>query len=316
MHEKPLYNAHDQQPAFALRHTWSGWASKGDLRALPESSWTDLVALWGKDGLRLLERAVQPDSALLTFSTTPAVSPVFLAARAKGRLQHAFRTGASEPVDFSRKVAVRCVGENTSESVLAYIHSQVRNEEFIDPRFAEFLEQFTVINSQVDLSQPAPTNSGRYWYNLHLVLVTDSRCRVIDEATLTLIRDGSFRVAEKKGHQIAALSVMPDHLHVALRANPEHSPEEVALAFQNNLAFMLGKGAIWRPGYYVGTFGEYNMNAIRRALRLESASPAGQAGRGLSRSDNFVSPLILFTCRTSRQGSPRWGSFFRQRNTN
>ena len=73
---------------------------------------------------------------------------------------------------------------------------------------------------------------------------------------------------------------MPDHLHVALRANIQHLPEDVALAFQNNLAFMLRKGAIWRPAYYAGTFGEYNMNAIRRAVRLESASPAGQAGRG------------------------------------
>ena len=135
--------------------------------------------------------------------------------------------------------------------------------------------------------------------NLHVMLVTDPRCRVIDEASLTLIRDGSFRIAEKKGHQIAALSVMPDHLHVALRANTEHSPEEVALAFQNNLAFMLRKGAIWRPGYYVGTFGEYNMNAIRRTVRLESASPAGQAGRGL------VSPLAEQILDQERQFAER-----------
>jgi REP element-mobilizing transposase RayT len=282
MHEKPLYNAQDQQPAFALRYTWSGWASGGNLQALPESSWTDLATAWETDGLRLLERTTHPDSALLTFSTTPAVSPVFLAPRAKGRLQHAFRKGAAGPVDFSRKVAVRSVGENTSESILAYIHSQVQNGEFIDPRFFEFLEQFTVVNSAVNLSQPTPTNSGRYWYNLHVVLVTDSRCRIVDEVSLTVSRDGSFRIAEKKGHQIAALSVMPDHLHVALRANLEHSPADVALAFQNNLAFMLRKGPVWRPRYYVGTFGEYNMNAIRRAVRLESASPAGQAGRGRS----------------------------------
>ncbi len=282
MHDKPLYNAQDQQPAFALRYTWSGWVSKGNLRALPESSWTDLAALWEKDGLRLLERMIRTDSVLLTFSTTPAVSPVFLAARAKGRLQHAFRTGALAPVDFSRKVAVRSVGENTSAAVLTYIDSQVRNEEFIDPRSAELLEQFSVVDSAVDLSHATPTNSGRYWYNLHVVLVTDSRRRMVDEADLAKIRDGSFRIAEKKGYQIAALSLMPDHLHAARRANVDHSPQDVALAFQNNLAFMLRKGAIWRPGYYVGTFGEYNMNAIRRAVRLESASPAGQAGRGRS----------------------------------
>ncbi len=282
MHDKPLYNAHDQQPAFALRYTWTGWVTAGDLRSLGEPAWLQLVAAWETDGLRLLEREVQRDSGLLTFSTTPVVSPILLAVRAKGRLQHAFRTSETGPVDFSRKVAVRSVGENTSASILAYIQSQVQHEEFTDTRFAQFLEQFTVVNPSVDLSHPTPTNSGRYWYNLHIVLVTDSRFRIVDESSLTKIREGSFRIAEKKGYQIAALSVMPDHLHVALRANLEHSPEDVAVSFQNNLAFMLKKGAIWRSGYYVGTFCEYNMNAIRRAeVRFES---------------------VFHSCRASRQG--------------
>ena len=57
---------------------------------------------------------------------------------------------------------------------------------------------------------------------------------------------------------------MPDHLHVALRGNIEQSPHEIALAFQNNLAYALGRGKIWQDTYYVGTFGEYNMRAIRR----------------------------------------------------
>ncbi len=86
--------------------------------------------------------------------------------------------------------------------------------------------------------------------------------------------------------------VTHDHLHVALRANIEHSPEEIAVSFQNNLTFMLRKGAIWRPGYYVGTFGEYNMNAIRRAVRLESDSPAGQAGRGPAWALSFGRPSV------------------------
>jgi REP element-mobilizing transposase RayT len=282
MQSEPLYNARDQQPAFALRYTWCGWATSGDLRALPDDGWTALTAAWETDGLRLLERELRRDSALLTFSATPEVGPVFLAARAKGRLQHAFRTSAAAPIDFSRKVAVRSVGENTSSAIQAYIEAQIHDAEFIDPRFAEFLEQFTFVNSSVDLSQPTETGSGRYWYNLHVVLVTDGRCRCVDSDSLTSIRDGSFRIAEKKGYQIASLSVMPDHLHVALRAQLEHAPQEVALSLQNNLAYMLRKGAIWRPGYYVGTFGEYNMNAIRRAVRLESSSPAGQAGRGRS----------------------------------
>ncbi len=75
---------------------------------------------------------------------------------------------------------------------------------------------------------------------------------------------------------------MPDHLHLALRGVIEESPEEIALSFMNNLSHFLQLGAVWRLGYYAGTFGEYNMRAIREAVRSESHSPARRAGRGLT----------------------------------
>jgi REP element-mobilizing transposase RayT len=263
MAPQPHYVVRDQTPAYALRYSWSGWATSGDLNEISPDAWRALTASWETDGLRLLERNVQRREILLTFSTTPDVSPVFLATRAKGRLQHACRTTLGTPVDFSRKLAVRAVGDNRTETVESYIRSQVANERFVDARFAEFLDQFTMVDPAVDLSIPSESASGRYWYNLHLVLVVEGRCRVVDEPGLTAIRDGCRRIAEKKGYWIAALSVMPDHLHLALRGNIDQPPAEIALAFQNNLAYMLKRGAIWMNGYYAGTFGEYDMNAIR-----------------------------------------------------
>ena len=276
MTPQPLYRALDQQPAYGLRHTWCGWSTAGDLRALADEDWIALKTAWEKDHFHLLERTIDGNKIMLTFGIHPVVSPVFLAKHAKGRLEHAFRE-TGNCVTFSRKVAVRSVGENITDEVQAYIAAQVRNEEFLDPRFAEYLEQFTVVDPSVDLSLPTESRSGQYWYNLHLVLVTDGRTRFVDEPGLKAIRDGSFRIAAKKGYRIAAVSVMPDHVHLALRGAIEHSPEEIALSFQNNLAHMLRQGAVWRPGYYVGTFGEYNMNAIRRAVR--AATPASLSGR-------------------------------------
>ena len=57
---------------------------------------------------------------------------------------------------------------------------------------------------------------------------------------------------------------MPDHLHAALCGNIQHSPQEIALAFQNNLAYALGQIKLWADTFYVGTFSEYDMWAIRR----------------------------------------------------
>jgi REP element-mobilizing transposase RayT len=71
-------------------------------------------------------------------------------------------------------------------------------------------------------------------------------------------------IAAKKGYAISELSVMPDHLPAALRGNIEQSPAEIARSFQNNLAYLLGQVRWWSDGYYVGTFSEYDMRAVRR----------------------------------------------------
>lgn len=89
---------------------------------------------------------------------------------------------------------------------------------------------------------------------------------------LRAIRDGCTRIATQKGHLVSRLSVMPDHLHIALRPAIDQSPADVALAYQNNLAFLLGQKRMWKDGFYVGTFGEYTIQAVRNAVRGPSPS--------------------------------------------
>ena len=214
--------------------------------------------------MRLLEHYWSDDRVQLTFSTTPEVSPLLVAGRAKGRLQHALRQTVPAFSGFSRKVSVCSVGHNCREDVEAYIASQVEKARFADPSFRALMQEFTVVHEDVDLSKPTESAHGRYWYNLHIVLVTAERYRVVDRPRLTLLRDHSLKIAERKGHTISRLSVMPDHLHIALRGNIQHGPQEIALAFQNNLAYALGQVKIWANSFYVGTFGEYDMWAIRR----------------------------------------------------
>ncbi len=131
------------------------------------------------------------------------------------------------------------------------------------------MEEFTVCCPEVDLKQPSESLHGRYWYNLHVVLVAAKRDRITDRKNLATIRDGCFRIAAKKGHAIARLALVPDHLHLALRGNIEQSPQEIALGFQNNVAYLLGQVRIWDDGFYTGTFSEYDFGAIRAAIRRE-----------------------------------------------
>jgi REP element-mobilizing transposase RayT len=261
---EPLYTGENVHPAYQLRFGWSGWPTAGT--TFPAGLRTvvnELGELWENDGMRLIESRCSEEVAQLTLSAKPQIAPVTLAMRVKGRLQDALRK-AGAPVQFSRKLAVRSIGDNCTNDVEQYIRNQVGKAQFADRDFAERLRQFTVADPSVVLSQPTETKSGRYWYNLHVVLVTEVRYQRGDEPWLGRIRDQSFRIAQKKGHAISCLSVMPDHLHVALRANITHSPHEVALAFQNNLAYALGQIRVWRHTYHVGTFGEYDMYAVRR----------------------------------------------------
>lgn len=274
MQVQPLYDARGLQPAYHLRYSWTGWPAIGTsfpeplLWRLPE-----LEEAWEHDGLRALEGTASKKTIQITFSVQPRVSPVYFCSRVKGRLQYALRK-AGTPLRFSRKLAMRLVGDNRTADVERYIQSQVTKERFADPRFAQALEELRFIDTTHHLPTPSETGGGRYWYNLHLVLVMEERHRIGDLRQLRKLRDQTLRIAAKKGHIIACLSVLPDHLHVALRGNVEHSPEQIALSFQNNLAYALGQVRIWQPTYYVGTFGEYDMHAIRRKCPSRSSLQA------------------------------------------
>lgn len=268
MHSEPIYTPENvRAPAYHLRYTWSGWPSEGAFPPAPaDHFWTDVDAAWESDGIRRLITNWTPTLIQFTFSVRPTVSPVFFAGRVKGRLQHALRRSNLD-VNFSRKLAVRTIGDNHRAEVEAYIRNQVKNEELADPRFKEFLESLVFVDPDVDLSQPSESLSGRYWYNLHLVLVMGGRYRIGDQQRLLLLRERCPQIAVKKGHGLSRLAILPDHLHMALRGNIEHSPEQIALAYMNNLAFSMGQQAIWEFGYYVGSFSEYDMGAVRvRAL--------------------------------------------------
>jgi REP element-mobilizing transposase RayT len=267
MEPQPLYDGRDIEPAYQLRYDWTAWASAGT--AFPKAT-ADIIAtlrpLWERDGIRVLESACSDAQLQILCSVRPSVAPVVFVARLKGRRQHALR-GQGLPAPFSRKLAMRSIGDNSTADGEQYILNQVRKEQLADPRFEESLRQFTIADAAVDLSIPTESRSGRYWYNLHLVLVVTERFRITDAQWLGKIRDQSVRIARRKGCAISRLAVMPDRVHIALRGKIDQSPRDIALAFQNNLAYALRQRRAWQDTYYVGTFSEYDMGAIRRSAR-------------------------------------------------
>jgi REP element-mobilizing transposase RayT len=287
MDAEPLYRSADLRPAYQLRYGWTAWPSKVPFPTdLLAQDLRDIAPEWEKDGLRLLESSLAPEQIQLTLSTTPQVAPVTLAGRLKGRIQHHCRH-RGRPIDFSRKLAVRTLGDPTRAQVEAYIRNQVPKEALADERFRQMLTAFTVVDPQVQLSEPTETNSGRYWYNLHLVLVVSERYRIGEAVTLAKIRDTALRIGARKGHAVSALAVLPDHLHLSLRGDVAQTPEGIALSFLNNLAHVLDRRPWWQTGYYAGTFGEYTMAAVSVTGGIQE----GILGRALT-AEYFDSGLV------------------------
>ena len=244
-----------------LFYSWDGWPSQGVFPPEPTATFFDsLNAAWQSDGLVLRVRVWTPDQIQLTFEVEPDISPVFFAGRVKGRLQHALRK-AGFPFDFSRKVAMRSLGDNRSGVVEGYLRRQTDRAELVDERYRATLRDAGFEDRAFDLSEPAETNSGRYWYNLHLVATTAARYRIGKEDYLDRVRAGALAWAPATGCRLKALAIMPDHVHLAARGNPERSPVELAEALWKSLNRAAGC-QLMGENVYAGTFSEYELGLV------------------------------------------------------
>ncbi len=261
---EPIYTPDNVRPVHNLRFDWTGWLAPDVIAPGPVRDAVRTCAdAWREEGFELDVFRVDGPLIQVLCNPLPTVSPVFLSGRVKGRIQHALRQ-AGTPARFSRKLSIRTLGDNTRDTVEAYVRRQVAKSDYADYRFKAFLEQFTVVRDDIRLDEPFATTRGRYWYNLHLVLaVADRRFPITRRENFHKLRDACLRIAAKKGYALATLAIMPDHLHAALRGNVQQSPQEIALAFLNNLSYVMGYNRCWSFEYYAGTFSEYDVRAIR-----------------------------------------------------
>ncbi len=229
---------------------------------MSEAPWlADLTHALEPDGLRLLgHRFQQPGVSQFSLSTLARTAPLFLVQRAKGRLQHLVRS--SHPKAFQRNYALRSFGPANRAAVEEYVAAQIKRHPMADPRVQSALERVQIQCPETDLAQPRGTAHAIYWYNLHVVLVHHERWPEVRESVLNEISAMIRRVCQSKGYALASAGIVADHLHLAIGCPLESAPDEVALAFLNNLAFVHGMKPVFQFGAYLGTFGEYHDGAV------------------------------------------------------
>jgi len=158
MTPQPFYRPTATSGAHRLRYSWSAWPhDSAKFTATPLQLINQTAPLWQRDGLEVLESRWTDEVVHILFAATPDLSPTFIAARAKGRLDHALR-GAGLSLPFSRKVSVRALGDNTRRDVESYLEHQVDRERLVDPKFDAALREIQFADESVDLSQPAASS--------------------------------------------------------------------------------------------------------------------------------------------------------------
>jgi REP element-mobilizing transposase RayT len=264
---QPIYTADNCQAAYELR--WS-LALFGNRAIPPAKDWLDTVTnAVETDGVRILEHTFRSETTLLfLLSTKPHASPQAIVKSVKGRLQHAVR--ATHPELFKWNFSLTSIGEVRREAVETYVSQQLGHHRMADQKLQERLADFQLCFLDVDLSQARFSTHGRCLCNLHLVLVHRERWSEVGYKPLAITREMVLQAAARKGHSLSRLAVLPEHLHVTLGFSWNESPADVALAYLNNLAYAHGMKPLFQFGYFVGTFGEYDLDAVRRKLAVAS----------------------------------------------
>jgi len=186
-----------------------------------------------------------------------------IAQRVKGRLQHLLRK--TFPNAFRRNYALCSIGSTRRSKLEEYLAGQLDHHPMADPRVQRRLAGYQIHRPEVDLSRPRQTAHAVYWYNLHIVLVADGRYMQIRHDVLNGFRDMILKASDVKEHCLSRAAIVPDHVHLTAGCKLEESPQEVVLSYMNNLAYSCGMRAVFKHGYYVGTFSEYDLGVIPRA---------------------------------------------------
>ena len=256
----PIYTADNSPAAYQL-----DWSYCIFWKAPPQSfSWFDaLQQLNEKDHIRLLKHHFEPPNvSKFLISTQSQVAPQTVAQRVKGRLQHLIRDHS--PNAFRRNYSIRGLGSTRRQKLEQYLSSQLTHHPPADPRVLERLQNHQYHNPQIDLSKPRKSTHAVYWYNLHIVISTAERWMEIRDEVLNRTRRMILRCSNAKGHLLSHAAILPDHLHLLLGCRLDESPQDVALAYLNNLAFAHEMKPVFQFGFFAGTTSEYDLGAIPR----------------------------------------------------
>ena len=237
----------------------------GDSLPKSETWWEPLRQGTEPDGVRLLEfHSRDATSGQFLVSTKPDIAPAQIVRSIKGRLQYLLKAAIGRL--WRRHYSIASVGDANNDVLQGYVGRQEKRHPMADPRVAERLTRFQFHDQGVDLGALRASAHGRFTHSLHVVLENTNHLCDTREEWLAANRDMMIAACRKKGWLLSRLGLVGNHLHVLVGCDVSEAPGEIALSIMNNLAYAQGMKPVFEHSFYVGTFGPYDHDAIRRRL--------------------------------------------------
>lgn len=121
-------------------------------------------------------------------------------------------------------------------------------------------------------------------YNIayHLVWCVKYRKPLLVGKMADRLKEILRQVAGDNGFTIESIEIMPDHVHLFVRATPNHLVASMVKALKGVSARFLFKefpelkkelwgGHLWNPSYYAGTVGHISEEAVKRYIESQKA---------------------------------------------
>jgi REP element-mobilizing transposase RayT len=229
----------------------------------PHESWFDeLQQVTETDGVRILELRTAANRAVqFLTSTRPDIPPSQIIRSVKGRLQYLVRKDV--PKAFRRNYRIESVGSADRSTIENYVCMQPKRHPMADLRFQQILQSVQIELAEVDLSLIRYSAHGQFIHNLHAVLAYETDWYALDAKRLVTARSTIESVCADHGFLISRGGIVPTHVHLALGCGVGDAPGDVAISFLNALARADGMQPVCKFGFYVGTFGNFDLGAIR-----------------------------------------------------
>jgi putative transposase len=168
------------------------------------------------------------------------------------------------------------IGTNTTDELDHYLDRQGEHHgyhERTDPPV--FVRTWPFLEADRSALQTPHAVTLLRW---HIVFSTWNRQGVFSREAGEAVGECWERHSDQWRIRLLKISVVPDHVHVAISSHPTVAPAEVIVSMlnasqelvQNHYDSFLIKASIprlWKPGAYVGSFGDLTKDHIRNYLR-------------------------------------------------